>query len=117
MSAWLGATLEACRKANRSIAMTGAGGRATQRRLVICSALMVMAPMADDQLARALVSLAIGEELQPGHDLGDAVGALTIDEAHRLHKLAVAIDSTALAATWHEDRVEITGDIQAALAA
>lgn len=114
---WLGATLEACRKANRSIAMTGAGGRATQRRLTICAALMVLAPMADDQLARALVSLAIGEEMQPGHDLGDAVGALTIDEAQRLHKLAEAIDSTALAATWHEDRVEIVGDIQAALAA
>jgi hypothetical protein len=73
--------------------------------------------MADDQLARALVGLAIGEELQPAHDLGDAVGALTINEAQRLHKLAEAIDSTALTANWHEDRVEIVGDIQAALAA
>lgn len=115
--AWLVATLEACRKANRSVSMNGQGGKATQRRLTISAALMVLAPMADDQLARALVSLAIGEEMQPGHDLGDAVGALTIDEAQRLHKLAEAIDSTALAATWHEDRVEIVGDIQAALAA
>jgi hypothetical protein len=115
--AWLVATLEACRKANRPVSMNGQGGKATQRRLTISAALMVLAPMADDQLARALVSLAIGEEMQPGHDLGDAVGALTIDEAQRLHKLAEAIDSTALAATWHEDRVEIVGDIQAALAA
>lgn len=115
--AWLGATLEACRKANRTIAMTGPGGKATQRRLTICAALMVLAPMADDDLARALVSIAIGEEMQPGHDLGDAVGALTIDEAQRLHKLAEAIDTTALTATWHETGVEIVGDIQAALAA
>lgn len=115
--AWLGATLEACRKANRTVQISGPGGRPTQRRLTICAALMTLAPMADDDLARALVSLAIGEEMQPGHDLGDALGALTIDEAQRLHKLAEAIDSTALTATWHEDRVEIVGDIQAALAA
>ena len=115
--AWLGAALEACRKANRTVQMSGPGGRPTHRRLIICAALITLAPMADDQLARALVSLAIGEEMQPGHDLGDAVGALTIDEAKRLHKLAEAIDSTALTAHWHEDRVEIVGDIQAALAA
>jgi hypothetical protein len=115
--AWLGAMLGATKAANRPIALSGAGGRPTQRRLTICAALVTLAPMADDQLARALVSLAIGEEMQPGHDLGDALGALTIDEAQRLHKLAEAIDSTALTANWHEDRVEIVGDIQAALAA
>ena len=115
--AWLGAMLGATKAANRPIAISGPGGRPTQRRLTICAALMTLAPMADDQLARALVGLAIGEELQPAHDLGDAVGALTIDEAQRLHKLAEAIDSTALTANWHEDRVEIVGDIQAALAA
>lgn len=115
--AWLGAMLAATKSANRPIALSGAGGRPTQRRLTICAALMTLAPMADDQLARALVGLAISEELQPGHDLGDALGALTIDEAQRLHKLAEAIDSTALTANWHEDRVEIVGDIQAALAA
>jgi hypothetical protein len=115
--AWLGAMLEVCRKANRTVQISGPGGRPTQRRLTICAALMTLAPMADDALTRALVSLAIGEEMQPGHDLGDAVGALTIDEAQRLQKLAEAIDSTALTATWHEDRVEIVGDIQAALAA
>lgn len=115
--AWLGAALEACRKANRTVSMSGPGGEATQRRLTICAALMVLAPMADDDITRALVSLAIGEEIQPGHDLGDAVGALTIDEAQRLHKLAEAIDATALTATWHETGVEIVGDIAAALAA
>ena len=115
--AWLGAMLGATKAANRPIGLSGPGGRPTQRRLTICAALMTLAPMADDQLARALVGLAIGEELQPAHDLGDAVGALTINEAQRLHKLAEAIDSTALTANWHEDRVEIVGDIQAALAA
>ena len=115
--AWLGATLKACRKANRTVQISGPGGRPTHRRLTICAALMTLAPMADDDLTRALVSVAIGEEMQPGHDLGDALGALTIDEAQRLHKLAEAIDSTALTATWHEDRVEIVGDITAALAA
>lgn len=116
--AWLGATLEACRAANRSVAITGPGGRATQRRLAVCAALMTLAPMADDALARALTSLAIGEEIQPGHDLGDAVGALTIEEAQRLHKLAEAIDAAALAAVWQPDgTVTISGDIPAALAA
>lgn len=116
--AWLGATLEACRVANRTVALTGPGGRATQRRLTICTALMVLAPMADDELTRALVGLALGTELQPAHDLGDALGALTIDEAERLHKLAEAVDATTLAPVWGDDgAVTITGDIQAALAA
>lgn len=114
---WLGTILTAASKARRNIRMTGPGGRPTVRRFTIASALVMLAVHADDDLARALVGLAIDVELQPGHDLGAIVGSLSIDEARRLLQLASAIDDCTIAATWTDDGVEITGDIHAAIAA
>lgn len=115
--AWLGATLSACTAAKRNIRLNGPGGKLTERRYAISVALVLLGAHADDDLTRALVGIAIDDELQPGHDLGDAIGSLTIDEAKRLARLASAIDDLTITATWSFDGVEIAGDIQSALAA
>ena len=115
--AWVGATIEGARAANYPIKLSGPGGVPTARRSAICSALVILAPFEDEDLARALVALAIGEELQPGHDLAAAIGAMTLDEAHRLQRLAAAVESTSLVPVWGDDGVAITGDIESALAA
>jgi hypothetical protein len=114
---WLGAVMAAAKKANRAINMTGAGGKTTERRFIIASSLLALADHADDDLARALLGIAMGEELQPAHELGDAVGALTIDEATRLGHLARALNAGSLVPIWEETGVRITGDIDAAIAA
>ena len=114
---WLGAVMAAAKKANRAVNMTGAGAKVTERRFIIASSLIALADHADDDLARALVSIAMGEELQPGHDLGDAVGSLTISEASRLGHLARALNAGSLIPIWEETGVRITGDIDAAIAA
>ena len=114
---WVGAIVKAATKAKRNIRMSGPGGRRSERRLAIASALVAIASHTDDDLARALLTLAMGEEVQPGHDLGDAFGSLTIAEANRLCKLAQAIDDLTLTALWSGEGVEIAGDITAALAA
>jgi hypothetical protein len=114
---WLGAMMQAAKDANRPVNMTGPGGKKTERRFNIASSLIAFADHADDDLARALVSIAIGEELQPGHDLGDAIGTLTISEAMRLGHLARALNAGSLIPMWESDGVRITGDIQAAIAA
>lgn len=115
--AWLGSIMAAAKKANRAINMTGPGGKVTERRFIIASSLLALADHSDDDLARSLVSLSIGEEIQPGHDLGDAIGALTISEATRLGHLARALNAGSLIPIWEEHGVRITGDIEAAVAA
>ena len=115
--AWVGATIEGARAANYPIKLSGPGGVPTERRAAICTALVILAPFEDEDLARALVGIAIGEELQPGHDLAAAIGAMTLDEAHRLQRLAAAVESTSLVPVWGDDGVAITGDIESALAA
>jgi hypothetical protein len=114
---WLGAVMAAARAANRPINMTGSGAKPTWRRFIIASSLLAFADHADDELARALVSIAIGEEIQPGHDLGDAVGSLTIEEATRLGHLARALNAGSLVPFWEGEGVRIEGDTQAAMAA
>lgn len=114
---WLGAIMAAAKAANRPINMTGAGGKKTERRFIIAGSLLALADHADDDLARALVSIAIGEEIQPGHDLGDAIGTLTIPEATRLGHLARALNAGTLTPMWESNGVRITGDIDAAIAA
>jgi hypothetical protein len=114
---WLGAMMQAAKDANRPVNMTGPGGKKTERRFNIASSLLALADHADDDLARALISIAIGEEVQPGHDLGDAIGTLTISEAMRLGHLARALNAGSLIPMWESDGVRITGDIDAAIAA
>ena len=114
---WLGSIMAAAKAANRPINMTGAGGKKTERRFIIAGSLLALADHEDDDLARALVSIAIGEEIQPGHDLGDAIGSLTIDEATRLGHLARALNAGSLVPMWEANGVRITGDIDAAIAA
>jgi hypothetical protein len=114
---WLGAVMAAAKKANRAINMTGAGGKTTERRFIIASSLLAIADHADDDLTRSLLSISMGEELQPAHELGDAVGSLTISEATRLGHLARALNAGSLIPIWESDGVRITGDIDAAIAA
>ena len=114
---WLGAMMQAAKDANRPVNMTGPGGKKTERRFNIASSLIALADHADDDLARALISIAIGEEVQPGHDLGDAIGTLTISEAMRLGHLARALNAGSLIPMWEANGVRITGDIDAAIAA
>ena len=115
--AWVGSIIDGAHKANYPIKLSGPGGQPTARRAAICTALVILAPFEDEDLARALVGIAIGEELQPGHDLAAAIGAMTLDEAHRLQRLAAAVESTSLVPIWGDDGVAITGDIESALAA
>lgn len=114
---WVLGIITLCGKANYPIRMTGPGGKPTARRAAICTALVTLAPFGDEALVRALVGLAISEELQPGHDLAAAFGSLTIDEAQRLQRLANAVANTSLVPIWGDDGVAITGDIASALAA
>jgi hypothetical protein len=114
---WVGAVSAAAKTANRAINMTGPGGKLTERRFIIAGSLLAIADHADDDLARALVSIAMGEEIQPGHSLGDAIGSLTIPEATTLGHLARALNAGSLIPIWESDGVRITGDIDAAIAA
>ncbi len=114
---WLGAMMQAAKDANRPVNMTGAGGKKTERRFIIAGSLLALADHADDDLARALISIAIDEEIQPGHDLGDAIGTLTLSEATRLGHLARALNAGTLTPMWEANGVRITGDIDAAIAA
>lgn len=115
--AWVGSVITAATKAKRSVRLTGPGGKPTQRRHAICSALVAVGTHADDDLARSLLSLAIGEQVQPGHDLGDAFGSLSIDEAGTVLKLSRAIDVGRLVPMWDDAGVTLHGDLSAALAA
>jgi hypothetical protein len=114
---WVAGIIEAARAAKYPIRLSGPGGRRTLRRQWICAALLILAGFEDDDLTRALVSIAIGEQLQPGHDLGAAIGSLELTEAQNLQRLAAAVASTSLVPIWGDDGVAITGDITAALAA
>jgi hypothetical protein len=115
--AWVGATITAASKANYPIRLSGAGGKKTLRRWYIANALVTLGGFADEALTRSIVSLAISEELQPGHNIAAAIGSLTIEEAQRLMRLTAAVADSSLVPIWGEDSVTLTGDIQAALAA
>ena len=116
--AWVAATISAAGRAGRPIRLMGTAGVASARRAAIARALIVCATFDDDDLVRALVGLAMGDdELQPAIALPIAIGSLTLDEAQRLERLAAAVAKTDLVPTWNESGVVITGDITAALAA
>lgn len=116
--AWTMAIVEDAKRSARPIRLTGPGGSQSERRLMIYNALISLSDHASDELARALVSIAIGTEMQPAHNLGDAIGSLTIPEATRLAQLARAINAGQLVAHWGDDATcTISGDITAATAA
>jgi hypothetical protein len=79
--------------------------------------LLAIADSEDDGLARALVSIALGEELQPTVTLGSAVGDLTLDEGHALGQLARAVRFGTLTPLWDEAGVTVEGDVSAAISA
>jgi hypothetical protein len=115
--AWTLAIVEDASAAGRPIRLTTDLGLQSERRLTIFNALISLSDHASDELARALVSIAIGMEMQPAHNLGDAIGSLTIAEAQRLAQLARAINAGELVAHWADDGTcTITGDIWAATA-
>ncbi len=116
--AWTLAIVEDASAAGRPIRLTTDLGLQSERRLTIFNALISLSDHASDELARALVSIAIGFEMQPAHNLGDAIGSLSIPEAQRLAQLARAINAGQLVAHWGDDATcTITGDITAAIAA
>ena len=114
---WANAVITEATKVNRPFRLSGRGGKPTQRRHAISLAVIAVADFTDDDLARALIALATGEQLTADHPLGDAFGTLTVDEANRLTQLAQAVTDRTLIATWHEHGVSIAGDINAATAA
>jgi hypothetical protein len=116
--AWTLAIVEDASAAGRPIRLTTDLGLQSERRLTIFNALISLSDHASDELARALVSIAIGFEMQPAHNLGDAIGSLSIPEAQRLAQLARAINAGQLTAHWGDDATcTISGDITAAIAA
>ena len=116
--AWAKVIVDDADTANRSFRLTGPTGAQSERRLTIYAALISLADHVSDELARALVGLAIGTEMQPAMNLGDAIGSLEIDEANRFASLARAVNAGQLVAHWADDATcTITGDITAATAA
>lgn len=116
--AWTLAIVEDASAAGRPIRLTTDLGLQSERRLMIFNALISLSDHASDELARALVSIAIGIEMQPAHNLGDAIGSLSIPEATRLAQLARAINAGQLVAHWGDDATcTISGDITAVIAA
>jgi hypothetical protein len=79
--------------------------------------LLAIADSEDDGLCRALVSIAIGEEIPTTTPLGAALGDLTIDEGHTLGQLARAVRFGTLTPLWDEAGVTVEGDINAAITA
>lgn len=115
--AWVGAITTAAGRKGRPIRLTGEQGRPTQRRLAIGNALLAVAEHDDDDLVRVMLSAAMDGDVQPAHDLGEAFGNLTIDEAHRLAAIAAAIDDRRLTVAFDASGPSIAGDIDAAIAA
>lgn len=75
---------------------SAAAGRMTLRTYWLtrasaaCAAHLVDDDLAPDDLTRAALAIAIGDDVQPAVPTGAAIGALTIDEAQRLEALALA---------------------------
>ena len=114
---WIDATLKEAHRAGRPLRLSGPSGKPTQRRWEIVSALLAIADSEDDGLCRALVSIALGEELQPTVPLGAALGDLSLDEGHTLGQLARAVRFGTLTPLWDESGVTVEGDISAAISA
>jgi hypothetical protein len=114
---WIDATLKQAHKAGRPLRLSGPSGAPTRRRWEIVSALLAIADSEDDGLCRALVSIAIGEEIPTTTPLGAALGDLTIDEGHTLGQLARAVRFGTLTPLWGEAGVTVEGDINAAITA
>lgn len=106
---WLIAILGLADVAKLPIRMSGAGGRATDRRLLICNSIVEMADHADDQLARAIITQATGTHTG-GHDLGTLFGQLDFTESQNVQRVAAAVNTGILTATWHDDHVTLAGN-------
>lgn len=89
----------------------------TERRAAVYSALIALAPHDDDELVRAVLSLAIGEEIQPTVHLGEAFGSLTIDESRTAVRIVEAIETGAVTPVYQDSGVTFAGDISAVTAA
>lgn len=113
---WVAAIMASAGKKARPIRMTGKGGAKTARRLAIGTALIAVAELDDDDLVRVLLGHAIGTDVQPSVDLGDAFGSLTIAEAERLTRIAQAIDDLRLTVTYDASGPSIAGDLAAVAA-
>lgn len=118
---WVRAIVDDAGARGRSIRLRGteaAGARLTERRAEINRAVLILAPFESDDIVRAVLSLALETEVQPGHNLGEAFGSLTIDEARTASRIAQALTDGVLNVVWQDDGAAgVAGDIAAVLAA
>lgn len=118
---WMRTVIDDAGTRGRSIRLKGteaAGARLTERRAEIYRALLILAPFESEHIVRSVLSLAMDTEVQPGHNLGEAFGSLTIDEARTAARIAQALTDDRLQVVWKPDGAAgVTGDIAAVLAA
>lgn len=118
---WMRTVIDDAGTRGRSIRLKGseaAGARRTERRAEIYRALLLLAPFESDDIVRAVLSLVLGTEVQPGHNLGEAFGSLTIDEARTTTRIAQALTEDRITAIWQTNgEVNLAGDIAAVVAA
>lgn len=115
--AWVHRIIDDAGKYGRPIRLSGPQGKATERRRAANHALVALAPHLDDELARSVLTLAIGETVQPAHRLGETFGSLTVDEAEKVRRIVAAIDDRRITVGYQNSGVTLAGDLSAALAA
>lgn len=110
---WIKALAEAAHAADRSFSVKALP---SIRRLAIGRALVAMAETKHDtnEVLAALLVVVLGGLPTPPAPLGATVGALTIDQAHRLAELAAALGTSLIARFDLDGQVILTGPALAA---
>ena len=98
VDAWIKQSVDA----QRSFNLAGPGCRATVRRFEIIRAAIAWSAHPED-VVRAALGVALGEELQPSMTVGMALGSLTTDQAKRLNVLAHQLDEGDQVLTFADD--------------
>jgi len=112
---WFGSVISAAAVAGRSLSLKD---RPSLRRFAIAFAVLAIAQTEPhDDVLRALVGMAIGEEVQPGFSLGLAVGSLNLDEAERLYRLAHALGGALSLAYAPDGAISVIGNHAQVIAA
>ena len=96
-------------EAGQSFNVAGPGCSPTMRRRRIIEAAIVWSAHEDD-VVRSALSLAIGQEIQPGTTTGAAFGSLSTDEAVRLEFFGESLNDGGMFLTFAEDGTPILSD-------
>jgi hypothetical protein len=104
--AWLAAIIDACAAANYPIRL-GDGGVPSARRHAICTALIMLAPHMDNQVAVGAAWLARNETPHPDVADGDVIGSLTWTEAHRMITIADGLRTGEYHTLYNHDGCDI----------